>query len=77
MPNARKQSTYAKAVAAACNAQTHIIEAVENLTVYEHRFLEEAETELHAAMTKLVEARSAIQEAIRVRDGRPTISRVG
>jgi hypothetical protein len=61
------------ATAEACHAQTLIIEAVENLNVYEFQNLEEASALFSTAIAKLVAANSAVREAIRERDGVPTI----
>jgi cellobiose-specific phosphotransferase system component IIA len=63
-----------RAVAEACNAQSLIVEAVENLTVFEFENLEEARASIRTAIGKLVAANSAINEAIRERDGEPTIA---
>lgn len=61
------------AVAEALNAQTLVIEGIENLTVHEFENLEEARALIHTAIAKLVAAKSAINEAIRERDGVATI----
>ncbi len=61
------------ALAEALNAQTLIVEGVENLTVYEFENLEEVRALFRTAIAKLVSANSAITEAIRARDGVPTI----
>lgn len=65
------------AIAAACNAQTLIVEAIEGLGAYEVEHLEEADALFHAAMSKLVAARAGVREAIRARDGLQTIGRTG
>jgi hypothetical protein len=68
------KTTKQRAIADACNAQTLILEAVENLTVFEFENLEEANASLLTAIGKLVASRSAISEAIRERDGETTIA---
>jgi len=62
------------ALAEACNAQTLVIEGIENLAAYELEHLEEADALFHTAMGKLVSARAAVREAIRERDGLQTIA---
>lgn len=62
-----------QAMAAGFNAQTLAIEGCETLALHGARNLEEADAAFHSAMTKLVAARAAVREALRERDGLPTI----
>jgi hypothetical protein len=57
------------AVAAACNAQTRIIEAVEGLTAYAAADLDAALKELALAQGQIEQARLAVRRAIVERDG--------
>jgi hypothetical protein len=63
-----------QAVRAICNAQTRLVEALENLTAFENDLTVESEALVFKAMQELVVARSALQELIRVRSGRRIIA---
>lgn len=65
------------AVRAMCNAQTQLVEAIENLTTFDSDHSVESEALVFKAMTELVKARSALQELIRVRSGHATIAATG
>lgn len=67
------KTTKQRAVAEACNAQTLIVEAIENLTVFEFENLEEANATLLTAIGKLAASREAIRSAIRERDSAASI----
>lgn len=57
------------AIAAACNAQTRIVEAIEGLAAYDGADLEGALKDLQLAQGQLEQARLAVRRAIVERDG--------
>lgn len=74
---AKPQLDLVPAISAACAAQRCLAEAVEGLGGYQTPFLAEADVQLAEAMRSIARARSAVQEAIRLRDGLTTIREVG